>query len=150
VPVLAPQVPAPSQAAPDVDSPPSDEHTAIRQLTPAAHFRHAPAPLHRPSLPHVLAAAGGQPPRGSTPPLGTSVHVPTAPPTMQLRHSDWQLVLQQTPSAQKPESHSPPSTQAAPFFLVPQWPLASQRLGATHWALDEHEAKQAAVAGLQP
>ena len=75
------------------------------------------APLtHTPVFPHGgLAAQLG----GSAVPLATFAHVP-APLTLH----DWQpaqpLVVQQTPSVQKPVPHSLPPTQGAPepFFAT--------------------------------
>jgi hypothetical protein len=54
--------------------------------------------------------------------------------------------LQQTPSAQKPEAHSPPFVQLAPFIFMPQlppthcWPFA-------HWLDCVQASKQAPFAG---
>jgi hypothetical protein len=78
------------------------------------------APLtHTPVLPHGgLAAQLG----GSAVPLATFAHVPTP-----LTLHDWQpaqpLVVQQTPSMQKPVPHSLPPMQGAPaIFLATQLP----------------------------
>ena len=67
-------------------------------------------------------------------PLGTLVQVPTVPASAQ----DWQVapqaVMQQTPWAQTPDTHSPPPPQATPVAFLAQLP-PMQVNGATQSAL---------------
>jgi hypothetical protein len=111
--------PLPSQTLPPLTAVPSQ--VPARQTVPAAYLRHAPAPSHVPSRPqvptsplgHSLAARG-------TAPSEMNEQVPGAPTPLQVLHVSVQLVLQQTPSAQKPLAHSAPQAQAWPFGFVPR------------------------------
>jgi hypothetical protein len=58
-------------------------------------------------------------------PAGTGEHEPTCPATLQAAQAPVHESLQQTPSTQKPDAHSPPPAQEAPFAccgtqLVPE------------------------------
>ena len=129
---LAGQLPAPSQKAVSWSSlAPAGQETP-RQTVLVLHFRQAPPPLQRPSLPQLLSGEGEQPPRGSLPPSGTLLQVPSDPGIAQLLQVCPQAELQQIPSTQKPEVHSGPSLQALPLLLVPQRPLLSHWLGGWH------------------
>lgn len=61
---------------------------------------------------------------------------------MQETHCPWQAELQQTLSAQKPESHWASVVHAAPGRSRPQLPVWSQRC-PSHWVLELHLSKQA-------
>ena len=146
---LGGQVPAPSQKPASWSALAPPGQLAARQSVVSAHRRQAPEPLQLPSLPQLLSAEGAQPPRGSLPPAATFVQVPSEPGTAQLLQVWSQAELQQTPSTQAPEVHSGPSLQLLPLGLVPQRPLASQRLGAWHWPLSVQEPKQSVPSTLQ-
>jgi hypothetical protein len=146
---LGGQLPLPShEAASDSSLPPAGQ-AAARQGVLLLQRRQAPAPLQRPSLPQLLSGEGEQPPCGSLPPAGTLLQAPTDPATVQLRQVWPQAESQQTPSTQKPEVHSVLSPQALPLALVPQRPLASQRLGGWHWPSSVQELKQSVPCALQ-
>jgi hypothetical protein len=92
---------------------------------PGAYFRHAPAPLHVPSIPHVETSALGQTlaARGGEP-FGANEQVPGAAAVLHALHVSVQAVLQQSPSTQNPLAQSPPHPQACPFaFFIPPAPL---------------------------
>jgi hypothetical protein len=57
---------------------------------------------------------------GSGHPLGTFVQMPIVPDSAQDRHALAQVVAQQTPCAQVPDTHSGPLEQNAPFGFLPQ------------------------------
>jgi hypothetical protein len=64
------------------------------------------------------------------------------------RHSPSQLESQQTPSTQKPLTHSVPVEQNAALGFFPQLPMTHGPL-ALHSADVVHEGKHAATPGLQ-
>jgi hypothetical protein len=146
---LAGQLPSPSQNAASESALAPAGQAAARHTVLVPHFRQAPAPLQLPSLPQLLSAEGAQPPWGSPPPEGTLLQVPSDPGTAQLLQVWPQAVPQHTPSTQKPVVHSGPSLQLLPVGLVPQRPLASQRLGGWHWPLSLQELKQSVPSLLQ-
>jgi hypothetical protein len=80
------------------------------QLVPFASSEHAPAPLHDNPPKHSLSGSRPTPMLPQTPltpePFFTAVQAWQVPV---------QTALQQTPSAQKPLTHSVPSTHASPF-----------------------------------
>jgi hypothetical protein len=80
-------------------------------------------PSQKPSVPQVEAPWSLQPPLGSVAPLTTLVHAPSVADSAH----DWQVpaqaVLQQTPCAQKPETHSAPVAHARPLTLSPHDPF---------------------------
>jgi hypothetical protein len=77
---------------------------------------------------------------GSTAPAGLEAQVPSEVDSAQLRHEPVQAELQQTPSTQKLEAHSPAAEQGCPFDLGPQlpltqlWPL-TQSASLTQWLM---------------
>jgi hypothetical protein len=75
-------------------------------------------------------------------PLGTLVQAPTVPASAQ----DWQVpphaVAQQTPCAQKPDTHSPLAPHATPVPFFAQLP-PMQVKGATQSASTVHVVRQA-------
>jgi hypothetical protein len=79
---------------------------------------HVPAPLQTPVVPHDEGAKSGHSASGSAP-AATGPQTPSAPePFFVVEHAtqlDVQAVSQQTPSTQKPETHSADPVQAAPF-----------------------------------
>jgi hypothetical protein len=99
------QRPAPSHANAPVTASPSQ--VPALQIVPATWRRHAPAPSHLPSKPHVEAAAALHvvASRGSAP-ATSAVHVPTEPTALQVLQPSLQAVLQQTPSVQWPLAQS--------------------------------------------
>jgi hypothetical protein len=133
------QVPLPSQVAASVSTPPA--HEAARQEVPES-LRQAPAPLQKPSFPQGSEGTGMHMPLGSAPPLGTLLHVPTAPATLQLLQLSVQALLQHTPSTQLPDMHSVPTVHWLPATFLPQL-LALHCPGGTHCASAVHEVKHA-------
>ena len=78
-------------------------------------------------------------------PAGETLQVPTTPSRLHRSHAAVQGPLQHTPSAQKPEAHSPPEPHAAPStFFGPQVP-ARQMLPSLQSASELHEARQVPV-----
>jgi hypothetical protein len=127
------------------------EQVPAAQTVPSAHSRHAPMPLHIPSIPQVdiAAAAHGAAARGGMP-LAMFEQVPGVPSAHDL-HGVLQASLQQRPWAQKFDPHSAAVVQVAPLAFLPQLPLM-QVLGAMQWASVVQVSRQAAVShwnGLQ-
>jgi hypothetical protein len=139
------QLPLPLQVAAGVATPAA--HEASRQGVPEGWLRQAPAPLQVPSVPQLVAGVTMHMPLGSATPEGTLVQVPTEPPTVQLRQPPAQASLQQTPSAQMPETHSGPALQEVPLPFLPQM-LLWHWLGGTHWLLASQDEKQAPLLAL--
>ena len=73
-------------------------------------------------------------------PVATFVHVPSVPLSEQDLHEASQVVLQQTPCAQKFEAHSVADEHGAPGSFLPH-ELLLQTLGATQLAAVVHESK---------
>jgi hypothetical protein len=126
------QLPAPSQALPSVcvDEPAGQDPGA--HDVPAGHLRHAPAPLHLPSLPHVEASLTPHLPLGSPAPAATGEHVPAVPLNVHETHGPSQTALQQTFCAEhtRPEAHWLVAEQGPPFGCRPHEPLMQVALGA--------------------
>lgn len=106
---------------------------------PAACRRHAPLPLHVPSVPQAALGVAGQWSSGSCP-AGTAVHVPTLAGKAHDRQGESQADEQQTPCAQMPDAHSASREQTAPMtFGVWQEP-DTQTCGGAQSASPEHES----------
>jgi len=133
------QVPVPLHVRADVTVDPVQ--VAAAHCVPAPYRRHAPLPLHMPSVLQLAAPRSAHWFSGSAP-AATLVHTPTVPA---IAH-DWQVPphaeLQQTPCAQKPDRHSPPTPQATPAAFWAQLP-PMQVNGATQSALTVHVVRQA-------
>jgi hypothetical protein len=133
------QVPVPLQVRAGVKVDPVQ--VAATQVVPAAYRRHAPAPLHWPSVLQAAVPRSAHWLSGSVP-NGTLVQVPTVPASAH----DWQVppqaVPQQTPCAQLPVRHSPPAPQATPLAFLAQLP-PMQVKGATQWASVVHVVRHA-------
>jgi hypothetical protein len=90
--------------------------------------------------------------RGSEPPSGTELQVPTFPVTLQLRQvpvvPSVQALLQQTPSVQNLLEHSAGPVQAAPLAFKPH-ELLMQVFGLTQSELAVQELRHKPVAALQ-
>jgi hypothetical protein len=119
------QVPSPLQTCPVTVLP---VQVVEPQETPLAYRRQAPAPLHAPSCPQLVAPSSSQVASGSMP-SRTTPHWPSAPETLfAARHVmqvPVQAVLQHTPSTQLPLLHSFSPAQATPFvFLGEHTPVA--------------------------
>ena len=72
------QTPAPSQVRCGVSVEPTQ--VAAAHCVPVAHMRHAPAPLHMPSVPHVVDTVVAHCEAGvGAVPLATLLHVPRLP-----------------------------------------------------------------------
>jgi hypothetical protein len=121
--------PAPSQVRCGVSVDPVQVPGA--HCVPVAHNRHAPAPLHMPSVPHVVAAVVAHCVAGvGAVPFATLLHVPTLPAIAHDLHVPVQALLQQKPCAQKPEAHSFAAVHAVPVGFSVHAP-ALQMYGAT-------------------
>jgi len=143
VPVTVPQVPVPLHRRGGVKLVPVQ--VAAAHCVPLTYFRHAPAPSHMPSVPHVDAVVVAHWVVGlGAAPAGTGEQVPALPPSAH----DWQVPvqveLQQTPCAQKPEPQSVAKVHAAPIGFFPQLPPV-QTLGETQSAVVLQVVLQAAV-----
>jgi hypothetical protein len=109
------QVPAPSQVRAGVALPAL--HEAAAQVVPAGHRPQAPAPLHVPVRPQVLASLAAHSLSGSVP-AATGAQVPSVWPVlvceqaMQLPAQAWS---QHRPSTQLPLRQSVATEQAAPI-----------------------------------
>jgi hypothetical protein len=110
------QTPAPSQVGLGVNVAPV--HAPAPHTVPLAYRRQAPAPLHAPSVPHVIAPWSAHWFSGSWP-AGTFVHTPSDPARLQAWQGPAQALSQHTPCWHAPVAHSAPLAQAAPplFFL---------------------------------
>src|SRR5215467_5613743 len=121
------QFPAPSQKAALVPVPPVQE--AVPHVVPAAVCVQVPPVAQVPVLPHE--PLGAQRPCGSATPAPTKVQVPAFPMTLQAwqREQAAAVVLQQTPSTQRPAAHWLSALQPAPIPpALWQAPLALQKL----------------------
>jgi hypothetical protein len=94
------QRPEPSHVRAGVNVEPTQ--VAAAHTVPAGCCRQVPAPLQRPSLPQVLAAAATHWVVGLSGaiPAGIGVHVPTVPVRLQDRQAAEQASLQHTPCSQ--------------------------------------------------
>jgi hypothetical protein len=117
-------------------------HVAAAHWVPAAYSRHAPLPLHEPSVLQAVMPRSLHWFSGSMP-FGTLVQVPTVPASAQDWHVPPQPLSQQTPWAQKPDRHSPPAPHAMPGPFLAQLP-PMQVKGATQSALTVQVFRQAA------
>jgi hypothetical protein len=76
-------------------------HVAARQTVPPAYSLHPRLPSHTPFRLHEAAPSSGHSPSGSVP-SEIAEHTPTPPVRLHLSHVPPHLVLQHTPSVQKP------------------------------------------------
>ena len=111
------QVPAPSQRPASVIVEPT--HDCMPQARPGGYSRHAPAPLHEPSVPQLEAPESAHWPSGSVL-AGIAVQAPRLP----VRAHDVQIPVhgpaQQTPCWHDPDAHSALAAQSAPLTFLPQ------------------------------
>jgi hypothetical protein len=98
-------------------------HDGGTQTVSAAYLEHPPIPSQTPDCPQVDAGLFTQTPWGSAAPSVVGEQVPIRPDCAQLTQGPMQAVLQQMPSAQKPEAHCDPALQRAPVGLGPQLPF---------------------------
>src|SRR6185436_13888375 len=131
-------VPRPLQVLAGIMLPPAQLESL--QTVPAAYFEQPPCPLQSPDRPQVSCFSATHWPCTSGLPSATGWHSPILPGWLQLTQAPVQARLQQTPSAQKPESHSVVSLQVAPSGFCPQLPATQSR--PSHWALPSHLVKQ--------
>jgi hypothetical protein len=124
-------------------------HDGARHCVSAAYFSQPPNPSHLPVVPQVIAPLSVHTARVSGLPWSMAQHVPKRPGSAHDRQPPSQATLQQTSSAQNPETHSSPEAHFEPLGFLPQLPF-------THWCpvpqspLCAHVSKQAPVAALQP
>lgn len=101
------------------------EQLCATHSVPLAYLRHAPAPSHSPSLPHVVSGCASHSPSGSVP-SAIAPQVPSAPPPFFAVLHAWHVALhassQHTPSEQKPLWHSEPDPHAVPSGEPPPPP----------------------------
>jgi hypothetical protein len=124
-------------------------HEGAMHCVSAAYCWHPPNPSHFPVVPQLAAPRSLQTARGSGSPESTGQHVPMRSGSAHDRQPPSQATLQHTPSAQKPDAHSPPPPHFAPLGFLPQLAWTHWR-PPTHSALWAHLSKQAPVAALQP
>jgi hypothetical protein len=136
------QLPAPSQVLPNVWVDVFAGQDAEAHAVPAGHLRHAPAPLHLPSLPQVEASLTPHLPLVSAAPAATGEHVPAVPLSVHDTHGPSQTALQHTFCAEQtsPEAHWLVAEHGPPFGCRPHDPLmhvafAAQSAFALHVAL---------------
>jgi hypothetical protein len=115
------QAPMPSQVPAVFSRLPLHEEAA--QTVSAAYREHPPIPSHTPDCPQLDAGLFSQTWWGSAAPRVAGAQVPSRPDCAQLTQAPVQAMLQQTPSAQKPEAHCEPALQIAPSGLGPQLPF---------------------------
>lgn len=121
------QTPAPSQVRCGVSVDPTQ--VAPAHCVPVAQNRHAPAPLHMPSVPHVVDTVVAHCEAGvGAVPLATLLHVPRLPAIAHDLHVPVHAAAQHAPCAQMPELHSALAPQLAPSGFLPQLP-ATQVFG---------------------
>ena len=137
--VAAAQTPAPSHSCGGLYVDPV--HDAATHCVPVTCLRHAPAPLHVPSLPQVDATAAGHwlATTGGAP-AATGEHVPVP----QLMHVPVHAELQHTPCTQKPDAQSDPTPDGhrPPMGILPQL-MATHVLPVTHSLVIVHDVRQA-------
>src|SRR4051812_22755905 len=112
------QVPLPLQVLAGTRLPP--EQAAGRQIVPDANLAQPPCPLQSPLWPQVDASSCLQAPWGSLAFTATGLQAPSLPARLQATHAPLQARLQQTPSAQKPDSQSPWVAQVEPSGFLPE------------------------------
>ena len=113
------QFPAPSQLRAGVKVEPAQ--VAGAQVVVVPYTSQAPAPLHRPSLPQVAAAAAWHWLVGlGACPAAIGLQVPSLPAIAHDRQVPVQLDAQQTPCWQKPDAQSVVAVQVAPSGLSAQ------------------------------
>lgn len=109
---------------------------------------HTPLAVQKPFAPHAAGhEPGGEQPRTQAPapsqlvfphpfsgsvPAGRGVQVPALPLSAHETHAPLHAVSQQTPSAQKPLTHSHPSVQAPPPCFARQAPALHQLVAVLH------------------
>ncbi len=122
-------------------------HLRAAQIVVGPYLRHAPEPLHVPSLPQLVGPSSLHVPAGSIAPRGTAAHVPTEPGRLHEKQLPAHADPQQTPCAQNPLVHSSGLAHRPPFGFLPHEP-AWQMLGLAHSVLEAHELAQRLAAHL--
>ncbi len=129
------QLPSPSHR-PAGTKLPLPSQLACLQTVPAGQRLQPPCPLHVPIWPQLLSGSRPQTPRLSIAPAGAGTQRPASMGSLHETQGPVQATLQQTPSAQNPESHWVPSSQGCPACrCTPQAPFTqtsvSQSRGQT-------------------
>jgi hypothetical protein len=119
-------------------------HTGAAQTVSAAYLEQPPMPSQTPDWPQLDSALRVHTWWGSAAPSVVGAQVPRRPDCAQLTHGPVQAMLQQTPSAQKPEAHCDPALQMAPSGFGPQLPFT--HFEPTQSPSEEQVARQAPVA----
>jgi hypothetical protein len=91
-------------------------------------------------VPQLAAPLSTQTLRGSAAPAGTDAHLPIDDGSAQLRQAPWQASAQQTPSTQKPLTHSLAAAHGCPSGFGPQLPSwqicpVTQSASLAQWAM---------------
>jgi hypothetical protein len=98
-------------------------HAGAVQTVCGAKRAQPPMPSHAPVVPQVAAAWTTQILWGSGAPPSTGKQVPPRPCWSQLTHGPLHAMLQQSPSVQNPDLHSPSLPHTAPLGFSPQLPF---------------------------
>jgi hypothetical protein len=106
-------VPSPSQRPAGVKELVPSQALGL-QMVPAGQRLQPPWPLQIPICPQLASGSDMQMPCRSRPPAGVGTQAPAWRGSSQDTQAPVQATLQQTPSAQKPESHWAASSQGAP------------------------------------
>jgi len=115
--MLPAQVPLPSQVL--IPDKPSPSQVPVLQIVSATYSRHPPFPSQVPSWPQVAGVLALQVDRLlGVAPAGIRLQSPSALGTLHALQLSPQADVQQTPSTQKPERHSPPHEQGSLLPLV--------------------------------
>jgi hypothetical protein len=85
----------------------------------AAYLAQLPLPSQTPFRSQAFLPLSLQVPRGSAEPAAVLVQVPAEPCELQVRQPPAQVLVQQTPSTQKLDSHSVAWVHVAPGFFLP-------------------------------
>jgi hypothetical protein len=134
-------VPAPSQLEAGVNVVVPAGQLAAPHGAPCGYFWQAPF-SHMPFVPQVVDACTAHVPDGSGAPPATFTHWPIVPASAHDLHALVQADEQQTPWAQKVDSHSAPCEQNAPLFFLPHELWESQVFGGTQSPLVPQDVKQ--------
>jgi hypothetical protein len=97
-------------------------------------------PLQVPVVPQVDCGVTAHWPWGSGVPSATWPHRPSEPERLQVLQAPSQALLQHTPWAQNPDSHSSAALHSAPFCFRPHEPL--MQWPSTHWVSLVQDLKQ--------
>jgi hypothetical protein len=139
------QAPMPSQVPAVLSRSPL--HDGAAQTVSAAYLEHPPMPSQTPDWPQLDSGLRAHTWWGSAAPSVVGAQAPRSPDCAQLTQGPVQAMLQQTPSAQKPEAHCEPVLQMAPSGFGPQLPFT--HFAPTQSLSEAQVARQAPVVPSQ-